>query len=69
MGLSALISIVMIEKESYNDYWEIFSLATAFITLVILAITPCYLKRISKEYSNQVAQGMEKKKSEHYELF
>ena len=50
MGLSALISVVMIEKEIYDDYWEIFSLITAFITLIILAITPCYLKCISKEY-------------------
>ena len=69
MGLSAMISIVMIEKESYGDYWEIFSLATAFITLFILAITPCYLKRISKEYSNQVTSGIDKKNSEHFELF
>ena len=69
MGLSALISVVMIRKESLEDYWEVATLTTAILSLIVLIITPCYLKRIQNKYLNQVDEGMDKKESEHYELF
>ena len=46
LGLSAMISILMIEEESWDDNWEILSILTAGLCIGVLAITPCYLKCI-----------------------
>ena len=46
IGLCSLISIKMIEKETFDDFWEIVCILTAFISLAILVVAPCYLRRL-----------------------
>lgn len=69
IGLSALISVRMIEKETFEDFWEITCILTTFASLFILAVTPCYLKKIQREYLQHVNEGGDVEESQHHELF
>lgn len=50
IGLSAMISIMMIEKETFKDFWEVCVILTAIVSLFMLITAPIYLTYISRQY-------------------
>ena len=69
MGLSAAISVMMMEKETFEDFWEAICVVSAFITLIVLVLAPLYIKYLAQQYMQTIKKGKDKKESEHYELF
>ena len=43
IGVSAIISVLMIEKQSFMGFWEAVSTITAFISLALLLVAPFIL--------------------------
>lgn len=69
MGLSAAISVMMMEKETFEDFWEAICVVSAFITLIVLVLAPLYIKYLAQQYMQTIKKGKDEKESEHYELF
>ena len=69
IGLSAMISVIMMSKETFKDFWEVVAIITAFVSIVVLAVAPYYFKIIQKRFLKSVESGVDKKACEHHELF
>lgn len=70
IGLGAMISVLMVQKETFYDFWEVICILTAYISLFVLAVVPCYFMMIQRQYLKVVSvKGVEKKASEHHEFF
>lgn len=50
IGLSAIITVLMLEKENFDDFWEAVSTIFAFVSLLALALAPIYFHRITRQY-------------------
>lgn len=59
----------MMEKETFEDFWEAVCVVSAFITLTVLILAPLYIKYLARQYMQTIEKGKDKKESEHYELF
>ena len=54
IGLSAMITIMMLSSESKDNSWEIVSTMFAFTCLIGLMICPFYLMRAIHKYMEEV---------------
>lgn len=69
IGLSAMISIMMIEAETFKNFWEICCILTAIVSLFMLIAAPIYLTYISRQYLASKEQGNDISESMHHNLF
>ena len=46
IGLSAIISILMLQKESFESIWEVISICFAVLSLICLILTLGYYSRL-----------------------
>ena len=42
IGLSALITVLMLDDKNFGNFWEGVSTALAFVSLLVLLIVPIY---------------------------
>ena len=50
IGLSAIICVLMIDDETFENSWEAFSTVCAFLSLLGLLIAPIYMVKVTKTY-------------------
>ena len=69
IGLSAMICVLHLNEDSYENYWEIVSTGFAFISLFVLVVFPCYLNKLSKRFLEEAKIAGDPKESPYYPLF
>ena len=56
IGLSAMITILMMDSSNFKHFWEAVSTIFAFLSLVALALAPIFFFRITKKYLVQIEE-------------
>ena len=69
IGLCALITVTMIDGETFSSFWESVSTSFAFLCLLGLAIAPIVFSRYVKKYLNDAKQLADPKLSKYAKLF
>ena len=69
IGMSALICIIMMTSENFDQIWEAVSTVFAFIALFLLFWAPFYLIWIIKKYLKEVKETKDREASSFNELF
>lgn len=62
IGLSAMITVLLMESENFDYFWEAVSTICAFVSLLALSLAPFYFFRITKQYLGVKLGGQKKKK-------
>ena len=66
IGLSAMITIIMLSRESVKNPWEVVSTMIAFISLIGLIACPFILVKAISKYKEEVEITKDPKESEDY---
>ena len=69
IGLSAMITILMLEKDSFQNPWEVVSIIFAILSIIGLILSPIYFARVINKYLDDAESADDPKESEHYNLF
>ena len=54
IGISATICLSMVEKASFENFWEAFMTSTAGVSILCLIVAPIYHIRITRVYLNDI---------------
>lgn len=68
IGLSAMISMLLTERETFQNGWEVVSWLLSIVALVVMILAPILTWRLSQEYLKHLQEGNEEK-NETDELF
>ena len=69
IGLSAIISLLMLQKECFDSNWEIVSFLFAIVSLVTLVICPFYYAKLIKRYLEEAKIAGDPAESDLHGLF
>lgn len=48
IGLSSMITVIMIDKDNFSSAWETVSTTFAFLSLLLLVLAPLYFIRVTR---------------------
>ena len=70
IGMSAMISVIMIEKETFQNGWEVIAILCAFLSLILLLLMPIFFLKIRPTFLEAVREaGGDRSASRYAPLF
>ena len=63
IGLSAMIAIIMVERETFQNVWEVVSFLLAIAALVGLMYAPIFMWRLSTSHMKELEAGFKTSKN------